>query len=69
MIRAGKRKFLTGLFEAAVAAADPMRALTGNLPERPGGRTVVTGAYKGAAQLASGAAGGRECPLPSCPTR
>lgn len=47
------RAFLTSLFEAAVAAADPARALAAHLPERPKGRTVVIGAGKGAAQLAA----------------
>ena len=47
------RQFLTGLFDAAVAAADPARALAAHLPDRPGGRTVVIGAGKGAAQLAA----------------
>ena len=47
------RAFLTGLFQAAVAAADPMAALAGHLPARPKGRTVVIGAGKGAAQLAA----------------
>ena len=46
------RGFLTGLFRAAVAAADPERALAARLPARPKGRTVVVGAGKGAAQLA-----------------
>lgn len=45
------RSFLTGLFDAAVAAADPAEALRPHLPERPAGRTVVIGAGKGAAQL------------------
>ncbi|MDJ0820885.1 MAG: glycerate kinase [Paracoccaceae bacterium] len=45
------RAFLTGLFETAVAAADPMRALQGHLPDRPKGRTVVVALGKGAAQL------------------
>lgn len=49
---AADRDFLTGLFTAAVQAADPEAALSGNLPERPRGRTVVIGAGKGAAQLA-----------------
>lgn len=44
---------LTSLFAAAVAAADPERALAAHLPERPKGRTVVIGAGKGAAQLAA----------------
>ncbi|MBL8561394.1 MAG: glycerate kinase [Gemmobacter sp.] len=47
------RAFLTGLFEAAVAAADPAQALAAHLPEPPKGRTVVIGAGKGAAQLAA----------------
>ena len=44
--------FLTQLFETAVAAADPARALQGHLPDKPAGRTIVIGAGKGAAQLA-----------------
>ena len=47
------RGFLTDLFHAAVAAADPARALAAHLPERPRGRTIVVGAGKGAAQLAA----------------
>ena len=47
------RALLTALFDAAVAAADPLRALAAHLPERPKGRTVVVGAGKGAAQLAA----------------
>ncbi|MEO5615190.1 MAG: glycerate kinase [Cypionkella sp.] len=47
------RAFLTGLFEAAVRAADPYQALRANLPARPKGRVVVIGAGKGAAQLAA----------------
>ncbi|MBZ0162105.1 MAG: glycerate kinase [Notoacmeibacter sp.] len=46
------RSFLSGLFDAAIAAADPAPAIRANLPERPKGRTVVVGAGKGAAQLA-----------------
>ncbi|MCR8547136.1 glycerate kinase [Salipiger sp. P9] len=48
-----ERAFLTGLFEAAVAAADPELALRSALPARPRGRTVVIGLGKGAAQLAA----------------
>ena len=48
-----QRAFLADLFRAAVAAADPVKALSGNLPEKPAGRTVVIGAGKGAAQLAA----------------
>lgn len=47
------RQVLTALFEAAVAAADPERALAAHLPDRPKGRTVVIGAGKGAAHLAA----------------
>ncbi len=47
------RTFLTALFNAAVAAADPMLALQAHLPPQPKGRTVVIGAGKGAAQLAA----------------
>jgi len=47
-----KRDFLASLFDSAVAAADPFKALQGNLPDPPKGRTVVIGAGKGAAQLA-----------------
>lgn len=47
------RSFLTSLFYAAVAAADPKKVLKENLPAKPKGRTVVIGAGKGAAQLAA----------------
>ena len=47
------RGFLADLFRAAVDAADPLKALRGNLPAPPAGRTVVVGAGKGAAQLAA----------------
>ncbi|MEC8039666.1 MAG: glycerate kinase [Pseudomonadota bacterium] len=47
------RAFLTELFDAAIAAADPKLALAAHLPEKPKGRTVVIGAGKGAAQLAA----------------
>ena len=46
------RAFLTSLFNAAVAAADPLKALRPYLPPKPKGRVVVIGAGKGAAQLA-----------------
>lgn len=47
------RALLTTLFGAAVAAADPAKALRPYMPARPKGRTVVIGAGKGAAQLAA----------------
>lgn len=46
------RALLVRLFEAAVAAADPVAALRPHLPVRPAGRVVVVGAGKGAAHLA-----------------
>ncbi|MBO6639614.1 MAG: glycerate kinase [Roseitalea sp.] len=46
------RAFLTSLFDAAIAAADPEICIPANLPAPPRGRTVVIGAGKGAAQLA-----------------
>lgn len=46
------KAFLSDLFAAAVAAADPLTALRSHLPDPPAGRTVVVGAGKGAAQLA-----------------
>jgi glycerate 2-kinase len=57
------RAFLTALFDAAVAAADPKRALAAHLPVRPKGRTVVIGAGKGAAQLAAAFEGLWDGPL------
>ena len=50
---ADPRTFLADLFRTAVAAADPLKALQGKLPERPKGRTIVIGAGKGSAQLAA----------------
>jgi hydroxypyruvate reductase len=46
------RAFLTDLFRAAVAAADPAAALAAHLPEKPKGRTVVVGAGKASAAMA-----------------
>jgi glycerate 2-kinase len=57
------RSFLTALFKAAVAAADPTVALRAHLPARPKGRTVVIGAGKGAAQLAAAFEGLWDGPL------
>ncbi|MFC3180344.1 glycerate kinase type-2 family protein [Cypionkella sinensis] len=47
------RVLLTGLFQAAVQAADPRQALRAHIPDRPKGRVVVIGAGKGVAQLAA----------------
>jgi len=45
--------FLTSIFEAAVAAADPERTIRAHLPSKPRGRTIVIGAGKGSAQMAA----------------
>lgn len=47
------KPFLTSIFEAAVAAADPKRTIREHLPQPPKGRTIVIGAGKGAAQMAA----------------
>ncbi len=48
------RQFLTGLFTAAVRAADPASVLAAHLPPKPGsGRCVVVGAGKSAATMAA----------------
>ena len=48
-----QRTLLRGLFDAAVAAADPARCLPAWLPEPPAvGRTVIVGAGKAAAAMA-----------------
>ncbi|HYE00356.1 MAG TPA: glycerate kinase [Alphaproteobacteria bacterium] len=44
---------LRALFEAAVDAARPERALAAHLPPRPAGRTVVIGAGKASAEMAA----------------
>lgn len=47
------KAFLTAIFDAAVAAADPKKKIRAHLPAKPKGRTVVIGAGKGAAQMAA----------------
>lgn len=47
------KQFLTSIFEAAVAAADPELTIRRHLPARPKGRTIVIGAGKGSAQMAA----------------
>ena len=47
-----EREFMRRLFDAAVAAADPMRCVPSHLPERPKGRTIVVGAGKASAAMA-----------------
>src|ERR671927_481991 len=46
------KTFLTSLFAAAVAAADPYEAIRANLPVRPKGRTIVIGAGKASGEMA-----------------
>ena len=45
------RAFLTSLFRAAVARADPMLCLADHLPPRPKGRLIVIGAGKASARM------------------
>ncbi len=52
MSEAGPRDLLRAMFDAAVAAAMPERALPAHLPEPPRGRTVVIGAGKASAAMA-----------------
>ncbi len=44
--------FLRGLFDRAVAVADPMRSLAAHLPPKPPGRVLVIGAGKASARMA-----------------
>jgi len=46
------RAFLSELFRAAVAAAEPYEAIKANLPKQPKGRTVVVGAGKASVAMA-----------------
>jgi hydroxypyruvate reductase len=48
----GVRKVLCALFDAALAAADPARAIAAHLPGPVAGRTVVVGAGKASAAMA-----------------
>jgi glycerate 2-kinase len=47
-----ERQLLRKMFEAAIAAASPDKAVPANLPPPPAGRTVVVGAGKAAASMA-----------------
>ncbi|PBB91920.1 glycerate kinase [Mesorhizobium sp. WSM3864] len=47
------KTFLTSIFNAAVAAADPEKTIRNHLPAKPKGRTIVIGAGKGSAQMAA----------------
>lgn len=50
--RVATSRFLRELFDAALAAADPARALPGFMPQPVSGRTVVVGAGKASAAMA-----------------
>ena len=50
--RVAPREFLRALFDAALAASDPRRAVAASLPEAVAGRTVVVGAGKASAAMA-----------------
>lgn len=47
------RDLLLGSFQAALAAADPLKIVPAHLPAPPAGRTLVVGAGKAAASMAS----------------
>ena len=47
-----QKAFLRSLFDAAIAAAQPMKTIAGLLPAPPKGRTVVIGAGKASAEMA-----------------
>ncbi|HTV89069.1 MAG TPA: glycerate kinase [Stellaceae bacterium] len=49
---AAARELLRALFDAALAAADPARAIAAHLPQPVAGRTMVVGAGKAAAAMA-----------------
>ncbi|UVK39232.1 glycerate kinase [Mesorhizobium sp. AR10] len=53
MTKIDPKPFLTSIFNAAVAAADPQRTIRDHLPAKPKGRTIVIGAGKGSAQMAA----------------
>ncbi|MBV8992488.1 MAG: DUF4147 domain-containing protein, partial [Pseudonocardiales bacterium] len=46
------RALLRAMFDAAVAAADPLQRVPAYLPARPLGRVVVVGAGKASARMA-----------------
>jgi glycerate 2-kinase len=47
-----ERQLLREMFQAAIAAASPDKAVPANLPPPPAGRTIVVGAGKAAASMA-----------------
>ncbi len=57
------RALLRQLFDAALAAVDPLHAVQAHLPPRPAGRVIVIGAGKAAARMAQGVEQQWEGPL------
>jgi hydroxypyruvate reductase len=57
------RAFLTSIFKAAVAAADPELTIREHLPAKPKGRAIVIGAGKGSAQMAAALERAWDAPL------
>ncbi len=57
------RALLTAMFDAAVAAADPMRCVPAHLPPEGPGRLVVVGAGKASARMAEAVEAHRAGPL------
>lgn len=57
LTEAGAPALLRAMFDAAVAAADPMQVLPAALPARPAGRVIVVGAGKAAARMAEAVEG------------
>src|SRR5579862_10008023 len=51
-VRGELRDCLRALFDAALAAADPARAIAQHLPQPVAGRTIVVGAGKASAAMA-----------------
>lgn len=46
------KSFLRSLFDAAIAAAQPVKTIASSLPQPPKGRTIVIGAGKASAEMA-----------------
>jgi hydroxypyruvate reductase len=55
MLNKSRKALLRQMFDAAVAAADPMKCVPAFLPEKPEGRTLVIGAGKASARMAEAA--------------
>src|SRR5262245_22310539 len=51
-VKPSARQLLIGSFNAAVAAADPLKIVPAHLPPPPNGRTLIVGAGKASAAMA-----------------